>query len=239
MEANEHLRIERRDDYTWIRIDRADKANALTVSMMEGASAALAQAAADDAVRAVFFTGTGDRVFCAGADVRAKPPDGDMAAHRKRRGGALFELLNAVMDFPKPLIAVLNGVASGGGAMIALVSDARVATDSAALALPEIDLGMPTFTGASIAIVVGGLALATDLVQTGRRMPASEALTRGLVSRVAARAGLEAAAMQVGSDLAAKNAHAFAENKRWLNRAMKAELAHAKAEADAHRKRTA
>ncbi len=236
MNSYEYLAVEQRDGCMWLRFDRADKANALTVGMMEGAKAALDQAAVDDSIRAVLLTGAGEKVFCAGADVREKPVDGDMQVHRKRRGGALFALLNALMDTPKPVIAVLNGIASGGGAMLALVSDARVAVDSAELSLPEINLGMPTFPGAAIATHVGGLALATDLVQTGRRMPASEALSRGLLTSAVPRAELELEAKRVAAVFINKDARAFGANKRWLNRGLKVALAEARAGMDEHRR---
>jgi enoyl-CoA hydratase/carnithine racemase len=234
---NEHanLLVERRGAHLWITLNRAEKANALAVGMMEAATAALASAQADDNVRAVLLTGAGDRVFCAGADVREQPQDGDMAAHRKRRSAGLAALLESIMDIPKPVVAVLNGTASGGGAMLAFLSDARVAVDSATISLPEIDLGMPTFTGASIAEHFGGLALAADLVQTGRRMPVVEALSRGLVSRVVQRAELASAATQVAQMLAAKDGGAFSANKKWLNRRIKAALAEAREEHAAHR----
>ncbi|MGZ5093022.1 MAG: enoyl-CoA hydratase/isomerase family protein [Burkholderiales bacterium] len=236
MSEEENLRVERRDGCLWITLNRAEKANALAVAMMEGATAALNTARADENVRAVLLTGAGDRVFCAGADVREKPRDGDMNAHRKRRSAALARLLDGIMDMPKPVITALNGTASGGGAMIALLSDARIAVDSATISLPEIDLGMPTFTGATIAEHVGGLALAVDLVQTGRRMPVAEAFSRGLVTCVVTRAELERAAVQVAEMLAKKDGAAFAANKVWLNRNMKAALAEAREEHDRHRR---
>lgn len=234
--AYEHLAIENREGCMHITLARAEKANALTVGMMEGATAALQAAAADDAIRAVLLTGAGDKVFCAGADVREQPADGDMQAHRKRRGAALFALLNAILDAPKPVIAVLNGIASGGGAMLALVADARVAVDAAEISLPEINLGMPTFPGIAIATHVGGLALATDLVQTGRRMPAAEAISRGLLAGAVPRAGLDAEAKRIAELFAAKDTRAFAANKRWLNRSLKTALAEARAGMDEHRK---
>jgi enoyl-CoA hydratase/carnithine racemase len=234
--ADDNLLVERRDGYLWLTLNRADKANALAVGMMEGAAAALKDAVTDDTVRAVILTGAGHRAFCAGADVREQPGDGDMAAHRKRRSAGLAAFLDAIMDTPKPVVAVLNGIASGGGAMLALLSDARVAVDSAAISLPEINLGMATYTGAAIAMQVGGHVLATDLVQSGRRMPAAEALNRGLVSCVVPREELEAAAVRVAASLAEKDAKAFAANKLWLNRPMKAALAEARAEHERHRK---
>lgn len=235
MTALANLSIENRGGCAWLTLDRADKANALTVEMMEGATTALEHAAADDGVRAVLLTGAGGKVFCAGADVRVKPVNGDMAAHRKRRGAALFALLNGLLDCPKPVIAVLNGIASGGGAMLALVADARVAVDTAELSLPEINLGMATFPGVAIASHVGGLALATDLVQTGRRMPAGEALSKGLLTSVVPRAELEKEAMRVAAVFVQKDAAAFAANKRWLNKALKVALAEARDGMDAHR----
>ena len=235
----EYLCIENRDGCMWITLDRADKANALTVGMMEGVKAALDDAASDEAVRAVLLAGAGDKVFCAGADVREKPGDGDMAAHRKRRGAALFLLLNAIMDNCKPVVSVLNGIASGGGAMLALVSDARVAVDSAEISLPEINLGMPTFPGAAIVTHVAGLALATDLVQTGRRMPAAEAFVRGLLTSVVPRAELEGEALRAAAVFVQNDAVAFAANKRWLNRALKTATAEARAGMDEHRAQAA
>jgi enoyl-CoA hydratase/carnithine racemase len=221
----------------WICIMRPHKANALTAGMMESMREMLAEGAGDEAVRVLLLTGAGDRVFCAGADVREKPADGDLKAHRSRRSRAMFDLLTAVTENPKPVVAVLNGVASGGGAMLALVSDARVAVDTAELALPEIDLGMPTFAGASVALEVGGLALAADLVQSGRRMPAEEARARGLLNAVAPRSGLESAAMDVARPLAQKAPAAFAANKQWLTRRLRTALAEARGAAEAHRSR--
>ena len=236
MNPTENLSIENRDGCAWLTLERAEKANALTVEMMEGATQALAHAALDDAVRAILLTGAGEKVFCAGADVRQKPADGNMMEHRVRRGAALFALLNAIMDCPRPVITVMNGIASGGGAMLALVSDARVAVDSAEISLPEVNLGMPTFPGIAIATYVGGHALATDLVQTGRRMPAAEAYSRGLLTSVVPRAELHAEALRVTAVLVGKEAKAFAANKQWLNRELKVALAEARKHADEHRK---
>jgi enoyl-CoA hydratase/carnithine racemase len=232
----EQLSIEQRETTLWITLNRPDKANALAVDMMERATAALRDALSNDAVRAVVMTGVGDRAFCAGVDVREQPADGDAAAHRRRRSAALAAFIDAVVDTPKPVVAALNGIASGGGAMLALLADVRVAVDTAAIALPEINLGLSTFIGAEIAMEIGGLSLATDLVQTGRRMPASEALARGLLNRVVTKAELQAAATQAATELAAKDPKAFAANKAWLNRRVKRALAEAREEHERHRK---
>jgi enoyl-CoA hydratase/carnithine racemase len=92
-----------------------------------------------------------------------------------------------------------------------------------------------TFTGASVALHVGRLALASDLVQTGRRMSASEALARGILTSVVARLELENEAKRVAATLVQKDAVAFAANKQWLNRGLKIALAEARSEHERHR----
>ena len=233
--ANNNLISEARESHLWLTINRPEKANALTVDLMEGLAAAIVGAGNDANVRAVLVIGAGERVFCAGVDVREQPEDGNMIRQRERRSAALAALQDAVLDTPKPVVAVLNGIASGGGAMLALLADACVAVDTAQLSIPEIDLGIATFSGANILDVIGGRALALDLVQSGRRMPAAEAVTRGLIGALVARDQLQARATAVAERLASKDSHAFAENKRWINRAMKAALAEAREEHARHR----
>lgn len=223
--------VDRHGDVLWITVNRPEKANAMTVAMVEQITEAIVAGGEDPAVRAVLLTGAGERLFTAGVDVREQPEDGDLARQRERRARALAALQDAVMDVPKPVVVALNGAAIGGGAMLALLADACVAADTADLALPEIDLGIATYSGANILATIGGRALALDLIQTGRRMPASEAMSRGLLQSVASRDGLRDAAMQVAAKLGAKDAAVFADNKRWINRALKAALAEAR---DAH-----
>jgi enoyl-CoA hydratase/carnithine racemase len=236
---DEKLLTERRDSDLWITINRAEKANALAVGLMERMTAAIIEAGGDDNVRTVLLTGAGERVFCAGVDVRELPKDGDMDSQRKRRSIALATLQDAVVDTPKPVIAVLNGTASGAGAMLALIADACIAVDTAQLSLPEIDLGIASFSGANILQVIGGRALALDLVQSGRRMIAAEAAARGLIAAAVPRGALHAAAKSLAERLGAKEPEAFAANKHWINRSLKAALAEAREEHARHRAKVA
>ena len=233
--ADDQLIVERRAPHLWLTFNRPEKANALTADMLERAAAAIAEAGSDPAVRAVLVTGAGDRFFSAGVDVREKPADGDVARHRERRSAAHAALQDAAMDTPKPVIAVLNGTAIGGGAMFALLADACVAVDVAELSLPEIDLGIASFSGSNILEVIGGRSLALDLMQSGRRMPAREALGRGLIGTVVSRSEVQAAATGVAEALGSKDPQAFADNKRWINRSLKAALAEARDEHARHR----
>jgi enoyl-CoA hydratase/carnithine racemase len=231
---SELILIERKGACCWLRVNRPDQANALSLATMEQLTAALQVATADAAVRAVILTGSGERVFSAGVDVKEQS-GGDPVAHRKKRSDMLYGLLFTVLDFPKPLVAVLNGIASGGGAMLALVADARIASDTAAIALPEINIGIPTFSGAALVAHLGGAALAADLVQSGRRMPATEALARGLLTSVAPASELRDAADKLAESLIAKPAAAYAANKEWLVRPLKTALTEAQAAADRHK----
>ena len=232
---DDKLLIELRGSLLWVTFNRPEKANALTANMLRNAADAIVAAVNNADVHAVMFNGAGERFFSAGVDVREKPDDCDVSAHKKRRSAAHAALQDALLDIPKPVVAVLNGTAIGGGAMWALLADACVAVDSAELSLPEIDIGIATFSGANILEVLGGRALAQDLIQSGRRMPAREAHTRGLINAVVARAELEKAATGIADVLGGKHRQAFADNKRWINRSLKAALAQARDEHARHR----
>lgn len=232
---DDKLLVEQRGALLWVTFNRPEKANALTAGMLQGAADAIVAAGTNADVRAVLVSGAGERFFSAGVDVREKPEDGDMAAHKERRSAAHAALQNALLEVPKPVVAVLNGTAIGGGAMWALLADGCVAVETAELSLPEIDIGIATFSGANILEVLGGRALALDLIQSGRRMPAREAQARGLVNAVAARADLEHTAAGVAELLGAKHRQAFSDNKRWINRSVKAALAEAREEHARHR----
>jgi enoyl-CoA hydratase/carnithine racemase len=231
--------VELRGDQLWLTLNRAEKANAMTVSMVERITWALSDAATDAGVKAIVITAAGEKFFSAGVDVREQPADGDMARQRERRSRASAALQDTVMGLAKPVIVALNGSAIGGAAMLALLADACVAADSATLSLPEIDIGIPTFSGANILEVVGGRALALDLIQSGRRMPAREAATRGLIRLAATREEFAAAVSAIASELGAKKAETFADNKRWINRGVKLALTEARAEHAHHRQKTA
>lgn len=237
MEATDtNVLVARRDTSLWITINRPEKANAMTVEIMERLTAAIVEAGQDATTSAVVLTGAGERAFCAGVDVREQAADGDMARQRERRSKALAGLQDAVMEVPKPVLAVLNGTASGGGAMLALMADACVAVDTAALSLPEIDIGIATFSGANVLEVIGGRALALDLIQTGRRMSAVEAAARGLVRVVSPRAELASQATTLATLLGSKDGNAFGDNKRWINRKLKAAMTEAREEHARHRR---
>jgi len=223
------ITFERRGDVAWLVIDRADKANAINAEMMAQMTAHVGTAAADSSVKALVLTGAGQRAFSGGVDVRSPSPLPTDEA-RKQRSARFFELVIALAGFPKPMITRMNGIASGGGAMIALLADHVVAAESAALSLPEIDLGGPTMPGLVILTHLAGAGVASDLVQSGRRMPAAEAHARGLIGEAVDAASLDARTDAAALLLGSKPANAFMLNKQWLRRPLIEALHAAEAE---------
>ncbi len=215
--------LENRDGLFVITLNRPQKANALTLEMMQALAAALRHARGDAAVRGVLISGAGERVFCAGVDVRqvSKLPE---AEFHQARSKAFFALLMALVEFEKPVVAAVNGVASGGGFMIAALADVIVASDAAFFALPEIDLGSPPLAALAILTPLAGGALAYDLVQSARHLSAAEAERRGLVRAVAPRAEVVGTAEKLARELMAKAPRAFSASKAWVRKPMRAAL---------------
>jgi 3-hydroxyacyl-CoA dehydrogenase len=151
--------------------------NALSAAVRAGLAAALAQAVADPAARAVVLAAEG-RAFIAGADISefGKPPVPP----------ALPQVVAALEACPKPLVAAIGGVALGGGLEVALACHARVATPAARLGLPEVKLGLVPGAGGTQRLPrLIGAAVALPLILDGTALPAAEALQLGLLDEVA------------------------------------------------------
>jgi enoyl-CoA hydratase/carnithine racemase len=228
------LLTENRDGLLVITLNRPQKANALTLEMTRGLVKILHSARGDAAVRGVLLTGAGERVFSGGVDVRqvsTLPPQ----EFRQARSTSFFAVLIELVDFEKPVVAAVNGVASGGGFMIATLADVIVASDAASFALPEIDLGMPALAGLAILGPWVGGALAYDLVQSGRHLSAAEGERHGLIRAVVPRADVLAQAEKLARELMAKKPRAFAAGKAWMRKPMRAALEEAERAMVMHR----
>jgi enoyl-CoA hydratase/carnithine racemase len=193
----ELLAIERRDKVALVTLDRPDKRNALSITLRNEIDHCLVELAEDDGVSVVVITGAGP-VFCAGFD------RSEFFVREQAHVEALMESTDRfhlrLMNFPKPLVAAINGPAMGGGLDLAVLCDVRVAAENAAFAHPEIKFGAPTLYGPLAETIGGGLA--RDLCLTGRRIDAQEALRIGLVSSVAPLDRLLDEAMAVANSIA-------------------------------------
>jgi enoyl-CoA hydratase/carnithine racemase len=197
----------------WITLNRPRAANAIDSAMAEGLSNALTHAARDDTVSSVVLTGDGNRVFCAGVDIR-NGEDSDI------RRNNLRTCFWSVLSFPKPLVAAINGIASGGGCMLSLLADGRLVADDAAFILPEIDIGIPSYPALAILSTLVGTTLAADLVLSGRRLRADEAEAWGLAI-AAPRNGFASAAQAQAELLGSKPIETYRLCKTWLNRRLR------------------
>ncbi len=222
-EAGQDLLTQNRDGLLWVTLNRASKANAMTIEMTRGLAQALRDARHDAAARGVLITGAGERVFSGGVDVRQQseqPAD----EFRQARSTAFFSVLMELVDFTKPVVAAVNGVASGGGFMIAALADVIVASETATFALPEIDLGTPPLAGLAILTPLIGGALAYDLVQSARHLSAAEGARHGLIRAAVPQADVAVQSEKLARELMAKNLRAFAASKMWVRKPMRAAL---------------
>ena len=185
-----------------LTINREAARNALSPAVIEGLSDGLDKAQADAAVRVVVLTGTGAKAFCAGGDLGGMA-DGFLAGHEGRRSyGALLLKLQGCS---KPTIARLNGHALAGGVGLVLASDFAIASTEAQLGLPEIDRGLFPMMLLALLQRHVGRKQALQLLLTGERITAAEAVQLGLVNQAVAAGGLDAAVELLAGKLASKS----------------------------------
>jgi enoyl-CoA hydratase/carnithine racemase len=178
---------ERQPGVLLVTMNRPERHNALNKPLLLELDATLRDAGADPVVRCVVITGAGERAFSAGADIREQTgfSTEDAYAHM-RWGQALFD---RVARLPKPTIAAVNGFALGGGLELALACDFRIASESAQLGFPEVNLAsLPGWGGTQRLTRLIGASRAKWLAMTGRRLTAMQCLDLGLVNAVHAPA---------------------------------------------------
>jgi methylglutaconyl-CoA hydratase len=200
----------------WLVLNRPNAANALSRTLVAALRAELAALAELADLTAVVLAGAGERTFSAGADLKERL--GMTLDETRAFLDELGALVQAVEDFPRPVIAAISGAAFGGGLEIALACDVRVADESASMALSEVRLGIvPGAGGTQRLSRLCGIAVAKELILTGRRIDASTALKLGLVSEVVAKADLHAAVAALCSELAAAGPLALAAAKHAID----------------------
>jgi 2-(1,2-epoxy-1,2-dihydrophenyl)acetyl-CoA isomerase len=193
------------DGVATITLNRPEKLNAYTLEMGEEVTQSFRKLVADDAVRVIVLTGEG-RGFCAGVDLEALRAHqaGEHAAGAPKLGEEDFlrELPLEIASAPKPVIAAVNGAAIGVGVTMILPCDLRIAAEEAKLALPFARLGLlPGLGSTHLLPKLVGRAKARELVLTGRKIGAAEALEIGLVDRVVPGARLADVVQEVAAEL--------------------------------------
>jgi enoyl-CoA hydratase len=187
-----------------LTIDREASRNALSLQVLEQLAEGIDAAEADASVRVILLTGAGDKVFCAGADLGGMGGDaGFLAAHDGRR--AYAGLIRRLQECSRPSIARVNGHALGGGLGLALACDLAIAAETAQLGTPEIDVGLFPMMVMALLHRHLGRKRALELIMTGERLSANEALELGLLNRVAPPNQLDSSVDQMAAKIAGKS----------------------------------
>nr|WP_111554104.1 enoyl-CoA hydratase/isomerase family protein [Kitasatospora sp. SolWspMP-SS2h] len=220
--------VERTGPLGRITLNRPRALNSLTHAMLETVRAALDAWACDEAVTAVLLTGAGERGLCAGADIRAIHDD----AKRGGAGGRAFfrveyPLNELISRYPKPYVALMDGITMGGGVGLSGHAGVRVVTERSAVAMPETRIGLVPDVGGSRLLALAPGELGTHVALTAATMTAGDALHCGFADHFLPSAALPALAdrLAAGDDpakavaeLAAPAPHsALAEQHGWID----------------------
>jgi 3-hydroxypropionyl-coenzyme A dehydratase len=200
-----------------IKINRPDVMNALNRDVIAELYRAIDIVGVDDSIKVVIITGSGERSFCAGADIRYVVNINPIEAE----GYATFihTLLNRIENLEKPVIAAINGYALGGGCELALACDIRIASSNAKIGQPEVTIGIPPGWGGTQRLLrIVGPAKAKELVFTGKMITAEEAVQIGLVNKVVSLGSEDNLPPEVSKDDAVKEKERSAEVAKILNK---------------------
>lgn len=175
--------FEKKDNYALITLNRPDKLNALNKQMFDDLDDAFKKIELDESIQAVVLTGTGEKAFAAGADIK------ELNKSDKRSGKLFSEYGSYVMrrlaEMRIPTIAAINGFALGGGCELTMACQMRFASENAKMGQPEVNLGIiPGYGGTQRLTRIVGKAKAMELVLTGNMVNAEEAHRIGLVNAV-------------------------------------------------------
>jgi enoyl-CoA hydratase/carnithine racemase len=208
-ESEERVRV--------LTLHRPEKLNAWHEEMRGELAAALRRAEADSAIVAVLLTGTGEKAFCAGADIAEIAESGSEESIRASLQG-WRGFYAAILAFEKPLVVGLNGLAAGSGFQVALLADMRIGHPGVRMGQVEINSGIPSVTGSLIMAQRIGTARARELALSGRMIGAEEARRLGLLDKIVPQAEIRAEAMASALAFGSQSAAAVRLTKRWFRK---------------------
>ena len=219
----ECIKLTREGHIAIVAFNRPNAMNALSTQTARDLLAVLEELELDREVFAAVLTAEGDKAFCVGADLKERK---DMSREDMKKQRALFvKAFTAVAEFPKPLVAAVNGYALGGGCEFALGCDFIIASEKAAFGLPEVGLAIiPGGGGTQLLPRVLGRNKAKELIFTGRRISAREAYDLGLVNHVVPTEKLMEKALEIMREITRNGPVALQQAKKAINLGLELEL---------------
>lgn len=212
-----NLIIEQNGHVMTITINRPSQLNALNKETIEELHQALSNAEADQNTGVVILTGSGEKAFVAGADIK-EFADFSVDQGKELSAEGHRKLFNHVENLTTPVIAAVNGFALGGGLELAMSAHIRIASDNARLGLPEVSLGViPGYGGTQRLAQLVGRGKAFELVMTAGMMSAEDALQWGLVNHVVPQAELMELANKIAGKILKNSPNAIAAAIRSIN----------------------
>jgi enoyl-CoA hydratase len=220
------LLLEQGDGIALITINNPKALNALTLDTFRALADLLDRLEEDADVRVLLLTGAGEKAFVAGGDIRYLE---SLDVEGARAFALLAQrLFDRIETFPKPVIAVVNGYALGGGCELAMACDLRIASETARFGQPEVKLGIiPGFAGTQRLARLVGKGRAKELVFSGEMIDAREAWRIGLVNRVVPAEALLAEARAVAATMVNKSASAIRLAKEAIENGLEMDFARA------------
>jgi 3-hydroxypropionyl-coenzyme A dehydratase len=183
MSTMKYIQIEPLEDVCLLRINRPEALNAMNTDVIAELSRSIDIVGFDDSIKVVIITGSGEKSFCAGADIAYMVNIDPMKA--EKYAASAQGVLNKIERLDKPVIAAVNGFALGGGCELSMVCDMRIASSNAKMGQPEVTIGIPPGWGGTQRLVrLVGPAKAKELIFTGKMISAQEAYEIGLVNKV-------------------------------------------------------
>ena len=213
------LLVERKSNIVTLTLNRPEKKNSLSPELVNLLRQSLKELSADDTVRALVIRGSGDQAFCAGYDIGALPTrlSEDVQAQLKTLN-PVESLFQALINYPYPVIAMINGVALGAGCELAVCCDIRIGSRNARMGMPPAKLGLVyPWQGLKRFIQTVGLGSTREMFFTGRTYHGERLKELGLMDYFVPGEELDAFVYQMAGDIAANAPLALKGTKRVLN----------------------
>jgi len=206
-----------------ITLNRPEAANAMSLQLLKELNETLVAISKNREIRVVLITGSGEKAFCAGADLKERKTMNEQQVRETVK--LIGSTVNQVEALPQPVIAVMNGVAFGGGLELALACDLRIASSEAKMGLTEVSLGIiPGAGGTQRLPRIIGVGKAKELIYTARRISANEALEIGLINSVYDKEILLEKATELALEIAKNAPLSLIQAKVAINKGIEVDL---------------